>query len=136
MQQNIVSGPNAKSKCREKKHYILICENKMQQSLRFTETCKLRIFYQKNFILQMKGIAGLATSNNLNEDSHESKCPKTDRSIVKTRRSFMKLSMPIPTHSRFFKIDFICKICRRTTQKLVFFPPKTSFLLLLDTIET
>ena len=50
MQQNIVSGPNAKSKCREKKHN-LICENKMQQSLCFTETYKLRMFYQKNFIL-------------------------------------------------------------------------------------
>ena len=83
MQQNIVSGPNAKSKCREKTLYNLICKNKIWQFFCFTGTHKLRMFYQKNFVLWIKGIADLATSNNLNEGSHERKYPKRDRSRVK-----------------------------------------------------
>lgn len=83
----------------------------------------------------MKGIAGLATSNNLNEDSHESKCPKTDRSKVKTRRFFMKIC-PFPHIRSFLKLILYVKYAVELPKNLYFFPPKTSFLLLLDTIET
>ena len=45
----------------------------------------------------MKGRTDLATPNNANGDSHEKTCYETRRSMVKTRKFYMKLFMSICT---------------------------------------